>query len=44
MVAWLLERGADANRAGAQWSTPLAWARKKGHGDVERALVAAGAA
>ena len=44
MVAWLLERGADANRAGAQWSTPLAWARKKGHGDIERALVAAGAA
>ena len=44
MVAWLLERGADANRAGAAWSTPLAWARKKGHGDIERALVAAGAA
>ena len=44
MVAWLLERGADVNRAGAKWSTPLAWARKKGHGDIERALVAAGAA
>jgi uncharacterized protein len=30
MVAFLLERGADPNKAGAPWATPLAWARKKG--------------
>jgi ankyrin repeat protein len=35
MVAFLLERGADPNLAGAPWATPLAWARKKGHPEVE---------
>jgi uncharacterized protein len=43
MVACLLERGADPNRAGAAWSTPLAWAQKKGHGAVAADLRAAGA-
>ncbi len=31
MVNYLLEQGADPERAGAGWSTPLAWAVKKGH-------------
>jgi ankyrin repeat protein len=43
MVAFLLERGADCDAAGAEWSTPLAWARKKNHPEVARALTAAGA-
>lgn len=43
MVAFLLARGCDPNRAGAPWSTPLAWARKKGHDSLARALLAAGA-
>ena len=30
-------RGREPRRRA--WSTPLAWARKKGHGDIERALV-----
>jgi len=43
MVAFLLERGADANESGAQWATPLAWTRKKGHADIEADLLQAGA-
>jgi len=43
MVGFLLERGADANKAGAAWATPLAWARKKGHASVASDLMAAGA-
>ena len=43
MVAFLLERGADPNRSGAPWATPLAWARKKGHADVAADLQRAGA-
>jgi ankyrin repeat protein len=43
MVQLLLERGADPNRAGAAWSTPLAWARKKGHAAIATELAAAGA-
>lgn len=43
MVALLLERGADPNRAEAAWSTPLAWAQKKGHGAIAADLRAAGA-
>ena len=43
-VELLLERGANPNSAGAAWSTPLAWARKKGNAEIERMLVAAGAA
>ena len=44
LVELLLARGANPNAAGAAWSTPLAWARKKGHAEIERMLVAAGAA
>jgi uncharacterized protein len=43
MARFLLERGADPNRAGAAWSTPLAWARKKNHGALAEDLLAAGA-
>lgn len=43
MVAFLLERGADANKSGASWATPLAWVRKKGHADIEADLLKAGA-
>jgi uncharacterized protein len=31
MVTWLLDRGADRQLAGADWATPVAWARTKGH-------------
>lgn len=44
VVELLLARGANPSLGGAAWSTPLAWARKKGHAEIERALVAAGAA
>lgn len=30
----LLERGADPNKAGANWATPLAWAMRKGHAEI----------
>ena len=43
VVALLLERNADPNKSGAPWSTPLAWAVKKGHADVESDLRRAGA-
>lgn len=43
VVAFLLERGADINKAGAPWATPLAWARKKGHAEIETDLRQAGA-
>ncbi len=43
MVKLLLERGADVNKSGAPWATPLAWARRKGHADIEADLLAAGA-
>jgi ankyrin repeat protein len=35
MATFLLERGADPDLAGDPWATPLAWARKKGHRDLE---------
>ncbi len=38
MVAFLLERGADPNTAGAPWATPIAWARKKGQAEIEADL------
>jgi uncharacterized protein len=38
MIEFLLERGADPNLAGDPWATPLAWARKKRHGDIESVL------
>ncbi len=43
MAALLLERGADPNKSGASWSTPLAWAHKKGHDGLESDLRRAGA-
>ena len=43
MVALLLEHGADPNRSGAPWSTPLAWAKKKGHAEIQADLLGAGA-
>ena len=44
MTAFLLERGADPNRTGATWSSPLTWAQKKGHKNIADDLIAAGAA
>jgi ankyrin repeat protein len=38
MAKLLLERGADPQLGGAPWATPLAWARKKGHAEVEALL------
>jgi uncharacterized protein len=38
MVNLLLDNGADPNRSGAEWSTPLAWAMKKGNTEVEKIL------
>jgi hypothetical protein len=43
MARVLLERGADPNGAGAAWSTPLTWARRKGHAALAADLIAAGA-
>lgn len=43
VVKLLLDRGADRNRAGASWATPLAWAVKKGHSDIAAVLRSAGA-
>ncbi len=43
MVEFLLKKGADPNKSGASWSTPLVWAIKKGHGNVEYILRRAGA-
>jgi ankyrin repeat protein len=40
----LIKRGADANRAAADWARPLAWARKKGHAQMVELLRAHGAA
>lgn len=42
MVDLLLARGADPNKAGATWATPLAWARIKGRTEIENQLLAAG--
>ncbi len=35
MVEYLLSQGAELNKAGACWATPLAWARAKRHQQVE---------
>jgi ankyrin repeat protein len=43
VVRLLLDRGADRNRAGASWATPLAWAMKKGHSDIAAVLRSSGA-
>lgn len=42
-VKLLLEKGADPNRSGAPWSTPLAWAQRRGHTDVADLLKQHGA-
>ena len=34
LVRLYLDRGADPTLAGADWATPLAWAEKKGYGDI----------
>jgi uncharacterized protein len=39
MVEYLISQGADPNKSGAPWSTPLAWARKKGHAEIENILL-----
>ncbi len=39
MVNYLLKQGADVNKAGAAWATPLAWAKKKGHAEIETILL-----
>ena len=38
MVELLLARGADVDRAGMPWATPLAWAVRKGHDAVAARL------
>lgn len=43
MVKYLLDQGADLNKSGAFWATPLEWAKKKGFGEVEETLRNAGA-
>jgi ankyrin repeat protein len=43
LVKLLLGCGADPDRSGAPWATPLAWARKKGHRTIEADLRQAGA-
>lgn len=43
MIKYLLQQGADPNKAGSLWATPLAWARKKGFADIEETLIKAGA-
>lgn len=42
-VRLCLDRGADPNKAGADWATPLSWARRKGHSAIEAELRRAGA-
>jgi ankyrin repeat protein len=43
MCDLLLERGADPNKSSADWATPLEWARKKGHVEIESKLKDQGA-
>jgi hypothetical protein len=44
LVRLFLERGADPIEANADsWATPLAWARRSGHVEIEAELVRAGA-
>ena len=41
--SWLLERGAKTNQPDdLPWATPLAWAREKGHAEIEEMLKEAG--
>jgi hypothetical protein len=43
MVKYLLQQGADPNKAGASWASPVSWARKKGFADIEETLLNEGA-
>jgi ankyrin repeat protein len=43
MVEYLLKQGANPNKSGAPWSTPLQWAKKKEHVEIENMLRDAGA-
>jgi ankyrin repeat protein len=43
MVSFLLKQGADPDKAGAPWATPLAWAIKKNHSAIIDLLKHAGA-
>jgi ankyrin repeat protein len=43
MVEYLLAKGADPNKSGAPWATPLSWATKKGHSEIENILLNSGA-
>jgi len=43
MVKYLLSQGANTNLSGKPWSTPLSWARKKVHAQIENILKDAGA-
>ena len=43
MVEYLLKHGANPGKSGAIWSTPLEWARKKKHFDIEKILLSVGA-
>jgi RNA polymerase sigma factor (sigma-70 family) len=38
MVQYLLDHGADPDKAGAGWATPVAWAEKRGHGEIVEML------
>jgi len=38
MVSYLIQQGADKNKAGAAWAIPLTWAKRKGHSEIERIL------
>jgi len=38
MVEYLIAQGADINKCGAAWASPLAWAKKKGHVEIENIL------
>ena len=42
-VNYLIAKGADINKAGASWATPLAWAKKKRYPEIEKVLIEAGA-
>lgn len=43
MAEYLLQQGADVNKAGAPWATPLAWAKKKKFVAIEELLIRWGA-
>ncbi len=43
MVEFLLKKGADPNKSGAHWSTPMSWAIKKKHTPIIDILKKSGA-